>query len=165
MRLFFLLLCCVLGVGAQAQCLSVQDMRSLLGRTLIYDDPFMASRGFPFGDLGSYKGRWFSADNGLSGIVYTYPAGGGGITHAEYHISGSSKRTCFRAMLSQLNRAAGFVAEGKQTRQDIHKQRYWFYTGPDCGVLVYRGPDGNQAIHVYNPALYLAAKEKLSKQP
>lgn len=162
MRLLFLLLCCAVGAGAQAQCLSFQDMRSLLGRTLVYDDPFMTRRGFLYGDVTSYRSGWYGQDNGLTRILTYSSTGNKVIDRVDYYPH--KPNSCFRTLLDQLHRASDVVADGEMTVKNPLKHHLQCYKGPDCGVIVSRSHDGQRAVQVYTPAQYLAAKERLSKQ-
>ncbi|RTQ49712.1 hypothetical protein EJV47_12935 [Hymenobacter gummosus] len=162
MRFILLLILWPLSLAARAQCLSLQDMRSLLGRTLADEDPFMVSRDFPYGQVSGDKIRWFGRDNGLTSVLTYSLAGSPGINRVDYCPRKPNRR--FRTLLDQVQHTAGFVADGNIRVRSPLKHHYRFYTGPDCGVIVSHGPEGNLAVLVYTPARYQAAKQRLTQQ-
>lgn len=161
MRLLFLLLCCAIGAGARAQCLSLQDMRSLLGRTLADEDPFMTGRGFPYSDVASYRSGWGGQDNGLTRVLTYSSAGNRVIDRVDYYPDKPNR--CLRTLLNQLHHTAGLVADGEMTIKNPLKRQLQCYKAPDCGVIVSRNHDGQRAVCVYTLAQYVVAKELLSK--
>ncbi|WP_139361910.1 hypothetical protein [Hymenobacter sp. CRA2] len=143
---------------AQAQRLTLQEMRSLLGQPLMADNKFMVSRGYSYGDVTGNKIAWLSNE----GIIYAYALG----TERKIdrvELSGPTAKW-FRGLLNQLP-AAQLLPEGS-LRRGVNKTRWRLYAGSDYGVVVYLGGGKtSDGLIVYTLAQYQMLKQQLRQEP
>jgi hypothetical protein len=160
LRAVFLLLLLIPGFRSAGQCLSLADMRSLLGRQPGSFDGFMTSRGLTPAHLTtSFKVDWSDA-NGRWPNVQTRSADTGLPTYQVALVR--PRPACWRDLLREIQGTAGLSADGETTLHQRH--RFRFYQAEAYGVVVFRGSGESQQVTVYTPERYQLVKEQIEQE-